>query len=75
MEIKYMRSVPVLNNLSRIQSRAWRRTLLAVGILSVSLMLTGCSGGGIYANIGISGPSVDIGPVSVRTGVSLGRWL
>jgi len=75
MEKKYMRLVPVLIILSRTKSSAWRRTLLAAGSLSICLLLTGCSGGGIYANIGISGPSVDLGPVSVRTGVSLGRWL
>lgn len=27
-----------------------------------------------YASVGIAGPSVDLGPVSVRTGVNLGRW-
>lgn len=70
-----MQPVPVRTNLSRIQSSAWGRTLLTAGSLSVCLLLTGCSGGGIYANIGISGPSVDLGPVSVRTGVNLGRWL
>ncbi len=52
-----------------------RRTLLVAGFLAVSLLLAGCSGGGIYANIGIAGPSIDLGPVSVRTGVNLGRWL
>ncbi len=70
-----MRPVPVLSHLGRIKSSAWRRTLLAAGSLSICLLLTGCSGGGIYANIGISGPSVDLGPVSVRTGVNLGRRL
>lgn len=70
-----MRPVAVLTRLCHIKSRAGQRTLLAAGCLSVFLLLTGCSGGGIYANIGIAGPSVDIGPVSVRTGVSLGRWL
>jgi hypothetical protein len=38
-------------------------------------MLSGCSGGGIYAGVGIAGPSVDLGPVSINTGVSLGRFL
>lgn len=70
-----MRPVPVLTHLRRIRSSTWRRTLLTAGSLSVCLLLAGCSGGGIYANIGIAGPSVDLGPVSVRTGVSLGRWL
>ncbi|MCF7983674.1 MAG: hypothetical protein K9L70_04670 [Thiohalocapsa sp.] len=37
--------------------------------------LAGCNGGGIYANVGIAGPSVDLGPVSLNTGVHLGRWL
>ncbi|MFO8152945.1 hypothetical protein [Thioalkalivibrio sp.] len=70
-----MRQVPVPSHLCRIRSTACRRTLLAAGCLSVALLLAGCSGGGIYANIGIAGPSVDLGPVSVRTGVNLGRWL
>jgi hypothetical protein len=39
------------------------------------LLLAGCSGGGIYGSVGIAGPSVDLGPVSVNTGVHLGRWL
>lgn len=43
--------------------------------LLIALSLAGCSGGGIYANVGISGPSVDLGPVKIHTGVNLGRWL
>ena len=70
-----MRPVAALTSLCCIKSRGCRRTLLAAGCLAVSLLLSGCSGGGIYANIGIAGPSVDLGPVSVRTGVHLGRWL
>ncbi|MFO8005190.1 hypothetical protein [Thioalkalivibrio sp.] len=70
-----MRPVPTLYDLRRIKPRAFRRTLLAATCLALTLPLVGCSGGGIYANVGISGPSIDVGPVSVRTGVSLGRWL
>ena len=55
-------------HLCPIKPTACRRALLAVGCLSVALLLAGCSGGGIYANIGIAGPSVHVGPVSVRTG-------
>jgi hypothetical protein len=51
-------------------------TAYAVGVVVVACsMLTGCSGGGIYAGVGIAGPSVDLGPVSINTGVSLGRFL
>lgn len=70
-----MQPVAALTSLCRIKSRTCRRTLLAAGCLSVSLLLAGCSGGGIYANVGIAGPSVDLGPVSVHTGVNFGRWL
>jgi hypothetical protein len=51
-----------------------RRSIRASAIL-LCLSLVGCSRGGIYANVGIKGPSVDLGPVSVHTGVHLGRWL
>ena len=47
----------------------------AAGAVLIALSLAGCSGGGIYANVGISGPSVDLGPVKIHTGVNLGRWL
>jgi len=47
--------------------------LALVALMRVAI--GGCSGGGIYADVGIAGPSIDLGPVSVRTGVSLGRWL
>jgi len=70
-----MRSVPVPAHLCPVKPAACRHALLAVACLSVALLLAGCSGGGIYANIGIAGPSVDLGPVSVHTGVNLGRWL
>ena len=70
-----MRPVPTHCDLRRIKTRAFRRTLLAATCLALMLPLVGCSGGGIYANVGISGPSIDVGAVSVRTGVSLGRWL
>jgi len=75
MEYTYMRPIPALSDLCRIKSRACRRTLLAATCLALTLPLVGCSGGGIYANVGIAGPSIDLGPVSLRTGVSLGRWL
>jgi hypothetical protein len=51
------------------------RLLMACGCALLCLSLAGCSGGGIYANVGIAGPSVDLGPVSINTGVHLGRWL
>lgn len=70
-----MRSIAALTHPYRMKPRTRRRLLSATGCLSVALLLAGCSGGGIYANVGIAGPSVDLGPVSVRTGVSLGRWL
>jgi hypothetical protein len=47
--------------------------LLIVGLLGAAV--AGCNSAGIYANVGIAGPSVDLGPVSVNTGVHLGRWL
>jgi len=68
-----MRPVYVLIDRWRIKPGTCRRTFLAACCLSACLLLAGCSSGGIYANIGIAGPSVDIGPVSVRTGVHLGR--
>jgi hypothetical protein len=52
-----------------------RRGLMAVGCTLLCLSLAGCSGGGVYANVGIAGPSVDLGPVKVHTGVNLGRLL
>jgi hypothetical protein len=55
--------------------RALRRRLLAGCCVMLCLSLSGCSGGGIYANVGIAGPSVDLGPVKVHTGVNLGRFL
>ncbi len=70
-----MRPVSALYDLRRIKPRAFRRALLTATCLALTLPLAGCSGGGIYANVGISGPSIDVGPVSVRTGVSFGRWL
>jgi predicted secreted Zn-dependent protease len=48
---------------------------LAGGVLLLCVALAGCSGGGIYANVGIAGPTVGLGPVKVHTGVNLGRWL
>lgn len=42
---------------------------------AVTHTLVSCKGGGVYANVGISGPTVDLGPVSLHTGVSLGRFL
>jgi len=69
-----MRIVTAQADLYCSMSSTGRRALLAASFLSVWLLLTGCSNGGIYANIGIAGPSVDIGPVSVRTGVNIGRW-
>lgn len=56
-------------------ARSGFRVLLAAGCLSACLALAGCSGGGLYANVGIAGPSIDLGPVSLNTGVHLGRWL
>jgi hypothetical protein len=53
----------------------WVRRVLAGCCLLIGLALNGCSGGGIYANVGIAGPSVDLGPVKLNTGVHLGRWL
>jgi predicted outer membrane repeat protein len=55
--------------------RALVRRLSRIGAVLFCLSLSGCSGGGIYANVGIAGPSVDLGPVSIHTGVNLGRWL
>jgi hypothetical protein len=55
--------------------QALMRRLIRAGAVLLCLSLVGCSGGGIYANVGIRGPSVDLGPVSVNTGVHLGRWL
>lgn len=69
-----MRLFHTLTDLWRLKPGACQRMLLAAGCLSACLLLAGCSSGGIYANIGIAGPSVDIGAVSVHTGVSLGRW-
>ncbi|TVS11189.1 MAG: hypothetical protein EA419_08775 [Wenzhouxiangella sp.] len=59
----------------QIKAKTLRRTLLAAVCLSITLLLVGCSGGSIYANVGIQGPTIDLGPVSVRTGVNLGRRL
>ncbi|MCG6942359.1 MAG: hypothetical protein LJE69_14050 [Thiohalocapsa sp.] len=56
-------------------ARTLPRLSLAAGALLLCLSLAGCAGGGIYANVGIAGPSVDLGPVKVHTGVNLGRWL
>lgn len=70
-----MQQVAIPKTLCRFRSTACWRTLLAVSCLSAVFLLAGCSGGGIYANIGIAGPSVDLGPVSIQTGVNLGRWL
>jgi len=54
--------------------RPLRCTLAALGCTLLCLLLVGCSSG-IYGSIGIAGPSVDLGPVKVNTGVHLGRWL
>jgi len=53
-----------------------RNTLLRLaGTVLLCALLTGCDNAGIYANVGISGPGVDLGPVHVNTGVHIGRWL
>ena len=75
MEHIDMQQSAVPKTLCRSRSTACWRTLLAVGSLSAVFLLAGCSCGGIYANIGIAEPSVDLGPVSIQTGVNLGRWL
>ncbi|NDY94438.1 hypothetical protein [Wenzhouxiangella limi] len=70
-----MRTVIGPTHSRRIRFRAGRRVVLAAVCLATALMLTGCSSGGVYANVGIAGPTVNLGPVSVRTGVNIGRWL
>ncbi len=70
-----MRPDPAVNATSRFSPAAYGRKLGFAACLAAAYLLGGCSGGGIYANIGIAGPSVDLGPVSVQTGVHLGRWL
>lgn len=60
---------------SERRRRAGRRAVMLLCTLLACLALSSCSGGGIYANVGIAGPSVDLGPVSINTGVSLGRFL
>ncbi|MBK1629478.1 hypothetical protein CKO31_01735 [Thiohalocapsa halophila] len=57
-----------------LQLRLPPRALVALACALLCLSLTGCSGG-IYGSIGVAGPSVDLGPVRVNTGVHLGRWL
>lgn len=61
-------------HLRRFQLRLPPRALVALACVLLCLSLTGCRGG-IYGSIGIAGPSVDLGPVRVNTGVHLGRWL
>jgi hypothetical protein len=53
--------------------RRLRPALMAAACL-LCVPLAGCRGG-IYGSVGIAGPSVDLGPVRVNTGVHLGRWL
>lgn len=69
-----MHNISASTDLRLWQPLVCRRALLAAFCLSLSLLLVGCSGGGIYANVGIAGPSVDLGPVSVHTSVNIGHW-
>ncbi len=75
IESDVMRPDPAFKPTVRFRPAACGRKLGLAACLAAALLLGGCSGGGIYANIGIGGPSVDLGPVSVQTGVHLGRWL
>lgn len=58
----------------RFELRRPARALAALACALLCLSLSGCSSG-IYGSVGIAGPSVDLGPVRVNTGVHLGRWL
>lgn len=62
------------HHLRRFEVRLPVRALAALACTLLCLSLTGCSSG-IYGSVGIAGPSVDLGPVKVNTGVHLGRWL
>jgi hypothetical protein len=53
----------------RHRPRLARLVLLALAVV----VLQSC--GGIYAGIGIAGPTVDLGPVTLSTGISLGRMV
>lgn len=62
-----MMTRPLLRRLGR------RPLRFAAVALVLAAALAGC--GGLYAQIGIAGPTVDLGPVTLSTGISLGRMV
>lgn len=47
--------------------RSLKRTIAWLALLGVMLTLNSCGGNNLYGGVHVSGPTVDLGPVKVRT--------
>jgi len=47
--------------------RSLKRTIAWLGLFAVMLSLNSCGGNNLYGGVHVSGPTVDLGPVKVRT--------